>query len=171
MAKALGPLSRGDVVARALAAVGFGTRYKLGKGGRDPAAAHPAQDGACDCSGFAAWCVGVDRFLPNGAIPGLPADERWFETSALYADARSPWGFVAEVPWIEAREGDLLVWPDQGSRQGHVGVITAAGLEGPTKVAHCASSNWRNEGDAIRETGVGLFLKAGAIAARVRWVS
>lgn len=171
MARRLEGLTRDDVVQRATGAVGKATRYALGRGGRDPAAAHPAQGRACDCSGFAAWCVGVDRYLPNAAIPDLPEQYGWFETTALYADARSPWGFVTEIPWTAALPGDLLVWPDAGGRQGHVGVVVQADHAGPAAVAHCAASHWRKHGDAIRVTSPELFLRNRAVAARVRWLA
>lgn len=171
MAKALGPMKRGDVVARAAFAIGRQTAYKLGAGGRDPRAAHPAVDGRCDCSGFAAWCLGIDRYLPNDLMEALPVFEKWFETGQLYADARSPWGIVTEVPWLSALPGDVLLRGDEGKRQGHIGVVTACDHTGPIRVVHCSSGNWRTEGDAIQETGVELFVRNRALAARVRWVA
>lgn len=168
MAKSLGPLTAAQVVARARSAAGSGTSYRLGAGGRNPRASHPAVGGACDCSGFVAWCLGVDRYLPNGVIPHMPGGE-WFETTSLFLDARSTTGYVSEVPWREAREGDLLVYPDRGKRQGHVGVVTEADDTGPVLVAHCSAGNARS-GDAIAETGPGVFVAGGAVAARVAWV-
>jgi cell wall-associated NlpC family hydrolase len=159
-------------VARALSARGFATRYKLGAGGRDPMLKHPGARVAgaleCDCSGFAAWCVGVDRYLPNGAVPHLPGGE-WFETSALVRDARSPFGFVAEVPWTAALPGDLVVYGDSRGRQGHVGVVVESDFTGPTQVAHCSTGNARR-GDAIAVTGPEVFIRGGALVARVAWV-
>lgn len=169
MPKSLGPLTSQQVVDRALSACGKATRYKLGAGGRDPRKAHPAVAGQCDCSGFAAWCLGVDRYLPNGSIPHLPGGE-WFETTQLVRDAKSPFGFVAEVYWAEARPGDLVVYGDRAGKQGHVGVVVEVGQDGPTKVAHCSMGNERR-GDAIRVTGPAAFSGSGAIAARVAWVA
>lgn len=166
MAKALGPLTREELVARARSAVGKGTEYVLGAGGRDPRLPRP--EARLDCSGFAAWVAGVDRYLPNGAVPHLPGGE-WFECTTLYRDARSPLGFVMEVPWTAALPGDLLVYPDAGKRQGHVGVVVEAGPTGATSVVHCSSTNWRRTGDAIRETGPEVFLSAGAVVARLAW--
>ena len=169
MKRSLGPLAAADVVARAVSACGKGTRYRLGAGGRDPRLAHPAVAGACDCSGFAAWCVGVDRFLPNAGVPTMPGGN-WFETTQLVRDAKSPFGFVTEVAMAQARPGDLLVYGDRGGRQGHVGVVVEVGEGGPVKVAHCAKGN-ELRGDAIAVTGVSVFAINGAVAARVAWVS
>lgn len=175
MPRALGPLTGAQVVARARGAIGKGTRYRLGAGGRDPLAPEPGRRGVgwlyCDCSGFAAWCVGVDRYLPNAAIPTLP-NGQWFETSALVRDARSPFGFVVEVPWAEAHPGDLLVWPDNGAVQGHVGIVAEVGTAGPDTVVHCSSGNTQNgTKDAIAETDVALFVRHKALVARVAWVA
>lgn len=173
MAKSLGPLTGARVVERARSAVGAGTRYGLGMGGRNPFARHPSVlvrgVRVCDCSGFAAWCVGVDRYLPNAVVPHLPGGE-WFETTNLWRDARSPFGFVREVPWIDARAGDLLVYPDRGARQGHVGVVVAVD-SGPLEVLHCSRKNQSQTGDAIASTGPRVFVAGGAVVARVQWVA
>lgn len=168
-----GLVTSAEAVSRARGAIGAGTLYVLGAGGRDPAAARPGE--TCDCSGFVAWVYGIDRFLPSSrnqrsAIPRY-LDGAWFETSALAADARSPFGFVAEVAWAEAQPGDMLVWGDKGAGQGHVGLVTEVGESGPTRVVHCSKGNFRSFGDAIRETGVAVFTKNDAIAARVAWVA
>lgn len=175
MAKPLGYMTGAQVVERARRAIGQGTRYRLGAGGRDPRSEQPGRRAVawlyCDCSGFAAWCVGVDRYLPNGNIPTLPGGE-WFETTVLHRDARTPFGFVAAVPWTEAHPGDLVVWPDDSGMQGHVGVIGEVGTDGPHTVIHCSSGNTKKgTADAIAETDAGVFLRHGAIVARVAWVS
>lgn len=165
--RSLGVLRAGEVVDRARSAVGHGTKYVLGAGGRNPRAQRPGTE--CDCSGFVAWALGVDRYLPNGLIPHLPGGD-WFETSAVYLDARSPLGYVVEVPWAAAAAGDVVVWPDRNGSQGHIGVVTQVSTSGPQLVAHCSSGNWRTTADAIRETSSVLFLRNGAIVARVAWV-
>jgi len=175
MARSLGPLTGAQVVARARGAIGKGTKYRLGAGGRNPSALEPGRKAVawflCDCSGFAAWCVGVDRYLPNAAIPTLPGGD-WFETSALVRDALSPFGFVVKVPWAEAHPGDLVVWPDDGALQGHVGIVAEVGTTGPDTVVHCSSGNGKTgTGDAIAETDAGMFLRHGALVARVAWVA
>ena len=173
MAKSLGPLTRAEVVHRMRSAIGKATEYVLGEGGRDPRLPHPGKQ--CDCTGAVAWGLGVDRYLPNGLIPHLPGGA-WFETTNLYNDARSPLGFVMEVPWIQAQPGDLLVYPDRApatggpKRQGHVGVVSEVDPTGPARVVHCSASQGRR-GDAIAETGVEKFRAGGAIVARVAWVT
>lgn len=172
MPKPLGMLTRQQVVERARSACGKGIHYKLGAGGRDPHRPLPAADGLCDCSGFVAWCLGIDRFIPNALLPHLPDGGDWFETTAVYRDARSPFGFVDEVPWRAAQIGDLVVWPDRGRKQGHIGIVTMVSTagEGPVLVVHCSVGNDR-KGDAIAETSSDIFFNNGAIGARVRWVT
>jgi hypothetical protein len=48
--------------------------------------------------------------------------------------------------------GDLLVYPDSGGRQGHIGIVTVQDGQGPVLVIHCSSGNFTHTGDAIRET-------------------
>jgi len=177
-ARSLGPLARDAVVARARKAIGHATVYKLGQGGRDPLAQHPGAvltvEGftqyLCDCSGFAAWCVGVDRYLPN--VGGDAAEAyQWFETSNLAKDVeREDWPNLSKVLWQAALPGDLLVWGDRNGSQGHVGVVASLGQTGPETVVHCSMGNFRREKDAIRETGVELFLRNHALVAHVAWV-
>ncbi|HPM76419.1 MAG TPA: peptidoglycan-binding domain-containing protein [bacterium] len=51
-----------------------------------------------------------------------------------------------------AQPGDIVVYPDQNNRQGHMGFVSRT-LNGiVTHVIHCSSSNYRNHGDAILET-------------------
>jgi len=176
--RSLGPLSRDAVVARARSVIGKATVYKLGQGGRDPHALHPGVvrmvEGfatyECDCSGFAAWCVGVDRYLPN--VGAAEADAyQWFETSNLAKDVlRDDWPNLRKVLWQAALPGDLLVWGDREGSQGHVGVVASLGQVGPETVVHCSAGNFRREKDAIQETGVELFLRNHALVAHVAWV-
>lgn len=180
VARSLGPLTRKQVLLRALSAVGQGTKYVLGAGGRRPGDSLPGRihrpDAGnpypfeCDCTGFLAWCYGVDRYVENW-LPTYEAGD-WFESTALFRDARSPFGFVTEVPWIGAQAGDFLVYPDdrEKERQGHVGVVATLGPSGPATAIHCSTSNFASTSDAIRETPVALFARRGAIASRVAWV-
>lgn len=167
MAKSLGIMTRKQVVDRARSAIGRPTIYSLGAGGRAPQLRLP--DVKLDCSGFVAWAMGVDRYLPNGAIPHLPGGD-WLECSNVYEDAKTPLGFAAEVPWNLVMPGDVLVWPDRGDKQGHIGIVTLSNELGPIAVIHCSAGNYRNDGDAIQETDATLFKKNGAIAARIAWV-
>jgi cell wall-associated NlpC family hydrolase len=173
--KNLGPMTRDQVVARARSAIGKGIVYELGSGGRDPWAPMPSGAGlACDCSGFAAWALGVDRYLRNDELPDAP-DYEWFETSNIVRDSREPGGIVSEVFWQDALPGDMLVWGDsRGSdgrkHQGHVGIVASLGPTGPETVVHCSMGNWKKFGEAVRETEVTLFLNNHAVVARASWV-
>lgn len=167
MKHSLGRLAPDVVVERARSAISLPIAYKLGAGGRDPRAKTPGAE--CDCSGFVAWCLGVDRYLPRAGVPTHGAGD-WLECSALWRDARSPYGFTAEVEPDMARIGDLLVYPDSGGRQGHVGVVSEVDSDGPTRVVHCSSGNYKSVGRAVRETGVEVFKLNRALVARVAWV-
>lgn len=156
-----------DVVARALGAIGKGCKYKLGAGGRRWHKDTPWFPivMTCDCSGFVAWCLDVDRYVKHERY--APWFGNWLETTAILKDAKDPaHGFFSEVPWHEARLGDLLVYGDGDGRQGHVGVVSSASPTGPLSVIHCSMGNWKLEGDAIRQTDVRLFLYRRAIVAR-----
>ena len=156
-------LGGAEVVRRALSCVGRGV-YKLGKGGRRPADPAPFDaSGASDCSGFASWCLGLDRYQPTAIDGG------WISTDSIVRDARGPHRMFVEVPIGEAQAGDLVVYPGRfvaGKRVGigHVGVIVEPG---PTilacRVAHCAASGkvavrvsdgrpWARTGTVARRT-------------------
>ena len=164
----LGHLTHDRVIDRARSVVGTPCVYALREGGRDPFAAHPGAK--CDCSGFVAWCYGVDRFLDNAGVPHLDG-RPWFETTTIAADAISPFGFVAEIDWTNALPGDLLVWGDRNGKQGHIGIVSVVGDDGPSRVIHCSSGNFKLRGKAILDTDVAIFKRNRAIAARVAWVS
>ena len=153
---------------RARSAVGRPTIYKLGAGGREPSLERP--DVELDCSGFVAWALGIDRFLPNDGIPHRSGEE-WFECSNIFADARAGCLYASQVSLHEALAGDVLVWPDGDGHQGHIGLVASCedGF-GPATVVHCSLGNYRERGDAIQETDISLFKKHGAIAARLSWV-
>jgi cell wall-associated NlpC family hydrolase len=128
----------------------------------------------CDCSGFVAWCLGVDRYLAT-QFPHYEMGQ-WFETSAVYKDAKSPFGFVTEVPWKASLPGDVLVYGDRKDsagkvRQGHIGIVSEVTDQGPVSVVHCSLGNWKREGDAIWETDCTPFIAGQAITAAVAWVT
>ena len=171
-AKRVVSVSLADIVERALSACGEG-KYVLGKGGRNPLADSPLHDGACDCSGFVAWCIGLDRYQP-----GKVAGGDWIETSAMVRDANYDRNLF--VPMNERRPGYILVWGDRQvsdrkrpgktrTVQGHVGVISEVDQHGKvTKVIHCSSGNYRTKGVAIAETDPGVFLTNGAMVVRFK---
>jgi len=166
--KSLGELLRDQVVSRARSAIGHETPYMLGHGGRDPLSTLPG-DPECDCSGFVAWALGVDRYLPNGVIPHLPGGD-WLETSSVYRDALSSYGFAALLPWSEAKPADVLVYPDREGHHGHIGLVSKANGFGAELVIHCSLGNWNERHDAIQETDTRVFQRHGAVAARIAWV-
>lgn len=163
-------MSPADVLERARRCLGAGCRYHLGAGGMHPSHDYPwGTVPECDCSGFVAWALGVSRQTRNPFY--RQQNGGWFETTAIVRDARSPFGFVAEVPWLEARPGDLIVYGDAGGKQGHVGIITLTGPAGPAAVIHCSKGNDTRYRDAIHEGALEPFWQArGALVARVAWV-
>jgi hypothetical protein len=155
-----------DVVTRALGTTGKGCRYKLGAGGRLWHKQTPWTPAlmTCDCSGFVAWCLGVDRHTDHPYYKAFNGG--WLETTAVERDALAEGvGMFDHVPWADAALGDVLVWGDRDGHQGHIGVVTDCST-GPVKVVHCSVGNERRTQDAIRETGVEVFLQNRAIVAR-----
>ena len=156
-------MAKQSLVERARSAAGFGTKYKLGKGGFNPASPHPWSSlGECDCSGFIAWVLGISRHTDNPWY--RKQNGGWLETTAIVRDCGTPFGFFDKREWTQARPGDLIVYGDSGGKQGHVGLITEVDATGPVKAIHCSSGNSRG-GDAIRETGVDIWKKRGGIVA------
>jgi cell wall-associated NlpC family hydrolase len=150
-----------ESVIRARSMVGRGM-YKLGAGGRNPAAETPFDsDGRCDCSGFLAWCVQRPRVVD--VDPGPGRDEVWFYTDQLEADARGKVkGDLGDgVPWEQAQPGDLVVY-GAGPRVGHCGLVVEVGPSGPSRVVHCRSGR----PPAVVETGADGFRKRGAVILR-----
>lgn len=150
-------MKREQAVLRARSAIGHGAIYVLGAGGKNPHAAEPwdIPGMGCDCSGLAAWALGLSRFI-------------WLDTSRIYAIARGERAFT-EVKWTEARPGDLLVYPDrlgtdQKRHQGHVGLVSEASGTGPIMVVHCSSGNFQRHSDAIQETGPEAWTARGIVA-------
>lgn len=158
-----------EVVRRARSQVGLGTHYKLGRGGMDPNAPRAAQkEGGrwlCDCSGYASYCLGVSRDQTDR--PGY--EEGWIETSRICGDAQGDHDLFLRVD--DARPGDLVVYPDRGGHEGHVGVVTETIGGLPSKVAHCCAR--RGLSDAIIEEDarvfwIGAIRERGAIYARFK---
>jgi cell wall-associated NlpC family hydrolase len=159
-----------DAVHRARACLGLGVRYGLGAGGRRRHYPKPHDEqGKCDCSGFIAFCLDVDRFMPENPWY-RNFNGGWLETTAIQRDCATPFGLFDPVPMSHARPGDLLVWGDRivegARRQGHVGIVTVADSSGPASVIHCSAGNDRAHNDAVQETGPGIFLANSALCAR-----
>lgn len=92
-------------------------RYQMGAGGKQTDIARPCPSitGACDCSGFVAWVLGIARG-PRAISP------TWIETTNIWRDATGAQRSFARL--AAPRPGCLLVYPDQGTRQGHVALVT-----------------------------------------------
>lgn len=137
------PTTTAELLTRARTALTQDIRYRLGRGGRRPNDATPAQENQCDCSGYIAWCLGFDRFIRNpfyARINGEAGSDRgWFETSAAHQDAQATTGILrqlsAPVP------GAIAVYPDSNGREGHIGIVTQVRDGRPTHIIHCASSH------------------------------
>ena len=125
--------------------------YQLGRGGFKPESSLWSQGQTSDCSGFSAWALGIPREMP-------PGSGHWLQTTTYWEGG----GFPGAVPFRQqaiasAIPGDLLVYPDRNGRQGHIAIVTATGAEGPRLIVHCSSKNFRDTGDAIRETPPTVF--------------
>jgi hypothetical protein len=142
---------------RAQSALGLNTTYKLGRGGFDPT--KPVSN-SCDCSGFVSWAIGVPRELPPGSNQWLSTDSYWAGGKPVKAK------LFLKIDLKDAGQGDLLVYPDSGGHQGHIGIITQVDHNVPTYVVHCSLGNFHNYHDAVRITGPGVFL-AGNHATRI----
>ncbi len=152
-------------VARAHSAIGYGTVYALGQGGKRADAPHPGHE--CDCSGFIAWVFGTPRKVPTSI--------GWIETSRIAKDATGKRLLFQRV--YDPEPGDIVVfgdWTDATGRrrQGHVGILSEVPAEkGPfwwdgLRVIHCSSGNSKN-GDAIAQTDAKVFRNRAIFA---RWI-
>lgn len=126
---------------KALAAVGKGIKYRLGHGGTDPDGDLPTETGYCDCSGFAAWTMGLNR---------KPKPERpfWIETTNIYNDALG--ARKAFIRLAKPERGCYAVYPDRAFRQGHILLVTDV-KDGRITCVDCASSLGGKKKEAIRE--------------------
>lgn len=123
------------------------TTYVLGQGGFDPTKMLTKK---CDCSGFIAWAIGIPREFPPGSNRWLDTDAYWNGGGAAAKAAGFP--LLQNVAAADAEPGDLIVYPDQGGKQGHIGIISGTDNQGELKVIHCSKGNFRKFGDATRET-------------------
>ena len=123
------------------------TTYVLGQGGFDPTKMLTKK---CDCSGFIAWAIGIPREFPPGSNRWLDTDAYWNGGGAAAKAAGFP--LLQNVAAADAEPGDLIVYPDQGGKQGHIGIISGLDNDGELKVIHCSKGNFKKFGDATRET-------------------
>src|SRR5258706_72356 len=162
-------MTRLELIQRAESVVAKGCHYKLGAGGRLWHHATPWDpDHLCDCSGFIAWCYGVDRHTDDPWYRDF--NNGWLETSAIVRDCGTPFGIFTEVAWAQTLPGDSLVYGDRDGHKGHIGLVVEVSEAGPTGVIHCSMGNERRTGDAIGRTNADLWIAQGGIVARSKWV-
>lgn len=152
-----------DLVKRAQSALGLSTIYRLGAGAPYTALTPADESGACDCSGFVCWVLGISRHQPTlGFLVRLNGG--WVNTDGMVEDSTWPLGFFDRVPG-DPEPGDLLVYPSRsyaklyqdypkGPTIGHVGIVT-----GKNRVIHCSAGNYRAKKDAIQETDPSVFTR------------
>lgn len=151
-----------QLLARARSVAGRKIRYKLGAGGMVADAPTPANiDGACDCSGFTSWALGISRRTDHPLYQRFNGG--WINTDAMVHDASQATGFFSRL--AEPVVGALIVYPRIGKTVGHVGIVTKVAGGAVSRVIHCSSGNFRNFGDAIRETPPTVFQRPQAILA------
>ena len=140
--------SRERTLSKARRTTGKGVHYILGKGGFDPSR---KMTRTCDCSGFVAWAIGIPRELP-------PGSGNWLQTTTYWEGGGSAGaGLFDQIPENFAEPGDIIVYPDRGNKQGHMGIVSAVENGYVTKVIHCSSGNDRKFNDAIQETVPTVF--------------
>ena len=152
-----------ELLARARSALGHQTVYLPGHGGFDPAAGDPrGPTGGCDCSGFVCWALGISRKTDHPLYVRL--NRGWINTDAMVHDAVQPTGYFE--PLDTPRRGCLVVFAKPPTlRYGHVGIVTRVARGKAAKVIHCSATNFRTTGDALQETGTGMFERPGTIFA------
>lgn len=153
-------MSRDVVVERALSGVGTSTAYTLVNPRSPPLALErwPSMGISTDCSGYVAWCLRMSRKVQHPLYKKV--NSGWFETTAIYKDGQTETGFFS--PAAKVMPGCLVVYPDKGGTQGHIGIVVSgegAGLDGIAEVVHCSSGNYKKSGKAIMRTDARVWQK------------
>lgn len=145
-------------IARARSAIGLGITYRLGHGGFRPTVSTPTTTSACDCSGFVAWVLELKRDRRNTWwTKFLPwKQSAWIETTNIYKDALSTNSVFVRL--LTPEPGCIVVFPDSGGRQGHVGIVSAVRSFSDFDVVDCASRT-----PAISERSGSVFVQHSAI--------
>ncbi|UAY53243.1 CHAP domain-containing protein [Ferruginibacter albus] len=151
------PSTAKQLLDRARSLLGRHVTYKLGQGGFNPDQVPDQFNGTqLDCSGFVAWCLGINRHIANQFYATINGENGrgWFETSAVYKDAQNSAGILTQItnpiPGCIAVYGDYSI--DGINHQGHIGIITEVDIyHKPIKVIHCSASNYNTTGDAVQE--------------------
>lgn len=147
-------------VTRARSALNRGIRYKLGKGGFDPAQGSPADFDSrtgfnlCDCSGYVAWVIEISR-KPKKTRPF------WVETSAMCFDANNAKRAFMRID--KPVPGCIVAYPDRGGREGHTAIVTGSAFNTDGSVRSisgidCSSGQSKRLGQAITERDLSFFL-------------
>src|SRR5579862_539546 len=112
-----------DLINRARGQLKKNTGYRLGAGDADPSGP-TARDasGACDCSGFVCWCLGIGREARNPIF--LNRDGAWIYTDSIVRDATSTHALFAKID--APTPGCLVVYPSPPPhvQHGHIGIVT-----------------------------------------------
>lgn len=149
-----------ELLKRARAQAKLPTIYGLGRGrtlGPDPR----DETGACDCSAYVCWCLDIRKSQP--ALAWLRnVNGGWYNTDGIWWDAtKEATGFFEAIP--APRPGCVVVYPSSAHRDkktppiGQIGIVTEV-TGNSYRVIHCSNGNYKNFGDAIRETGPAVFL-------------
>ena len=146
------------ILLRARSALGKKTRYDLGGGMPDRAAAAWPDGAATDCSGFVAWCLRFRRKVDHPLYKKINGG--WFETTAVHADGLATTGFFTKL--LKPTPGAIVVYPDYVDaagrhREGHIGIVTQVkpngiGVAAVQSVIHCSAGAWKTKKDAVQET-------------------
>jgi len=157
-----------ELIQRASSQVGKNTVYALGTGSSQ--GLNPRDErGRCDCSAFVCWCLNLPKHQPQ-IVWLRNVNGGWYNTDGMWWDTvKETTGFFSPV--AAAKVGAIVVYPSKtiapgGPSIGHVGLITKVNPDGTYRVIHCSSGNFRNSGDAIRETEATVFNRP---SARFAW--
>ena len=119
-----------------------GIKYRMGHGGTDPDDDLPTKDNYCDCSGFAAWTMGLNR---------APKKDRpfWIETTAIVRDALGLRKAFTRL--LNPEPGCYAVYGDTAFRQGHILLVTEVSKDGRLTCIDCSSGSGGKKKESIRE--------------------
>ncbi len=145
-----------ELLSKARVVPGNAIKYRQGAGGMNPKAPLPVNmNNECDNSGYVAWCLGISRSTSHPLY--LRFNNGWITPDSLVEDGKSPVGFFwsLETP----APGCLVVFPGKppGTKGGHVAIVTSVRRDEVERIIHCSSANQRLTGDAVQETGPGVF--------------
>jgi hypothetical protein len=147
-----------DRMQRARSAIGKDTRFELSKGGKDPIALHPAENGACDCSGFIAWVLGLSRQTTNPYY--LNKMGGWMDVSTMQEDMKETGGFLSPC---DPHPGCLVAYGSGRDSNRNIAIVTVVESIGgkaiPTRVISCTRENWAKANDSIQETAADRFVQ------------